>query len=307
MRGTRTMGVAQSSPASRGGRREWTREGRASDDECMTPRVRALFLALLVAGCPVGAAQPLQREGEIGVAPALVREGSRLVDADGVLRASDDLWSFETVHAGKVRTFVLSPCLRLGELEQVVGARGEGRYRLSGRVFVHKGQNYLLLTAFSAPGMDDTMPALEPSVTAADGGRTRGNSAPADDPGARRGATTADARRHRCVAGTTITMTRGRILQNPAGWAYFEAFPAAGALEPDAASTIPVTMLPSLMLEELESLAAFSPEPPVVTLSGEFFAHQGRNYLLPTMYLVERAPSRDAEGALPAIVGGANR
>lgn len=311
MRGTRTMGVAQSSPASRGGRREWTREGRASDDECMTPRVRALFLALLVAGCPVGAAQPLHREGEIGVAPALVREGSRLVDADGVLRASDDLWSFETVHAGKVRTFVLSPCLRLGELEQVVGARGEGRYRVSGRVFVHKGQNYLLLTAFSAPGMDDAMPALEPSVT---GGptvaelvreferqRTDRPRGPARGNDRRREAT--PVRRE----GTTLTMIRGRILQNPAGWAYFEAFPADGALEPDAASTIPVTMLPSLMLEELESLAAFSPEPPVVTLSGEFFAHQGRNYLLPTMYLVERAPSRDAEGALPAIVGGANR
>lgn len=264
-----------------------------------------MFLAAMVALAP-GAwccAQP--RDAQPGGAARLVREGDTLVQADGVLRAVDDGWAFETVHAGAVRTFLLSPCLRLGELEQVVGARGEGRYRLSGRVFVHREKNYLLLSAFSAPGMDDGSLEAEQAVT---GGPTvaelvrefeRQRSDRPRGPGRAndRGRDATPVRRE----GVRITMTRGRILQNPAGWASFEALPPEGALEPDAASTIPVTMLPSLMLEELEALSAFSPEPPVVTLSGEFFAHQGRNYLLPTMYLVERSTSRDQDAPHPSL------
>lgn len=290
-----------------------TTRASVSDERGMTRRSTSLFLAILLAA-PAGALAQNERQAESSdlARPApLIREGEQLVSADGVLRAFDDGWVFETVHKGKVRHFTLSPSLRLGELEQVVGARGEGRYRLSGRVFVHRERNYLLLSAFSAPGIDDASPSPEQSLT---GGptvadlvrdferqRTDRARAPGRAGEPRREAT--PVRRE----GTRVTLVRGRILQNPAGWAFFEQLTPEGALERDPATTIPVMMLPSLMLEELESLAAFSPEPPVVSLSGEFFAHQGRNYLLPTMYLVERVPSRDADAAAPSIVGETNR
>lgn len=278
----------------------------------MTRRSFTLFLAILLAPC-AGAFAQSERPAEIDLAraPLLIREGEQLVSADGVLRAFDDGWVFETVHKGKVRQFTLSPTLRLGELEQVVGARGEGRYRLSGRVFVHRDRNYLLLASFSAPGIDDASPSPEQSIT---GGptvadlvrdferqRTDRARAPGRAGEQRREAT--PVRRE----GTRITLARGRVLQNPAGWAYFEQLTPEGALERDPATTIPVMMLPSLMLEELEALAAFSLDAPVVSLSGEFYAHQGRNYLLPTMYLVERVPTRDADGAAPSLVGETNR
>jgi hypothetical protein len=243
-------------------------------------------------------------------APSLVREGRYLVDAPGLLRLGGEDWVFDTFAEGSRRTFTLMPSLKLGELEQVAAARGEGEYRVSGRVFVYENRNFLLVTGFASVGERDD-PMLGESATGAPSvadlirefERTR-----ADRRQSRPGVGDAGSneRRGEAIAlrreGSQLSLVRGRIIQNPAGWAYFEPLPLPGALEPDPAATIPVAMLPSLMLEELEALAAFSASPPVVTLSGEYFAHRGRNYILPRQYLVERTPT-DRDADLPPIAG----
>lgn len=279
-----------------------------------TPAIAALATLTLVAAAPLGAATidaapeqpgPAARERPLSAAPSLVREGHFLVEAPGVLRLSGEDWTFETKAEGKRRTFTLMPSLKLGELEQVAAARGEGEYKVSGRVFVYERRNYVLVTEFASAGERAELERQEsangaPSVadlirefeqTRADK-RERGR-----ESGERRGEAVALRRE-----GTQLNLVKGKIIQNPAGWAYFEALPAPGALEKDPAATMPIAMLPSLMLEELEALAAFSPEAPVVTLSGEFFAHRGRNYLLPRQYFVERTPT-EHDADLPPIAG----
>lgn len=246
-------------------------------------------------------------------APALVREGHHLVNAPGLLRLSGEDWVFDTVAEGKRRSLTLMPSLKLGELEQVAAARGEGEYRLSGRIFVYENRNFLLVTSFASVGeRDEPIPGESatgaPSVAdlIREFERTRADRRQSRPGGPSGGDSGSNERRGEAIAlrreGSQLTLVRGKVVQNPAGWAYFEPLPLPGALERDPAATLPVAMLPSLMLEELEALAAFSAEPPVVSLSGEYFAHRGRNYILPRQYLVERTPTeRDAE--LPPIAG----
>jgi hypothetical protein len=245
------------------------------------------------------------RVSSLARSPTLVREGHHLVESPGLLRFVGEDWVFETVSEGKRRSFTLMPSLKLGELEQVAAARGEGEYRLSGRVYVYEKRNYLLVSEFASIGESDQLASQEsgtgaPSVADLiqefEQSRADRKQSPAD----------ANGRQTAAVAirreGTLLTLGKGRIIQNPAGWAYFEPLPLEGALERDPMATIPVVMLPSLMLEELEALAAFSSDAPIVTLSGEYFAHRGRNYLLPRMYLVERTPT-DRDNELPPIAG----
>lgn len=274
----------------------------------------AVLAATLLAPSPVAPVAHAQQARPDAVrAPSLIREGRHLVDAPGLLRLSGEDWAFDTFADGSRRTFTLMPSLKLGELEQVAAARGEGEYRLSGRVFVYDNRNFLLVTGFASVGERDE-PMLGESATGAPSvadlirefERTRADRRQNRPAGAGAGDAGSNERRGEAIAlrreGTQLSLVRGKIIQNPAGWAYFEPLPLPGSLEPDASATIPVAMLPSLMLEELEALAAFSAEPPVVTLSGEFFAHRGRNYILPRQYLVERTPTeRDAE--LPPIAG----
>lgn len=277
-----------------------------------TARAILTLLVVSAAGAPLPAqdapasdAAPQTAQAPLAPPPPLVREGARLIDQPGLLRLSGDDWAFTTDHAGQRRTFILSPSLKLGELEQVAAARGEGQYRLSGRVYVYARRNYLLVESFASVGEGEQASQAEspvggPSVAdlIREFEQTRADRASQRRPGG-----AGSERRGEAIPlrreGTTLTMVRGKVLQNPAGWAYFEPLPKEGELVPGA-DAIPVAMMPSLLLEELEGLAAFSPEPPVITLSGEFFAHRGRNYLLPRMYLVERTP-RDTDAALPPI------
>jgi hypothetical protein len=245
------------------------------------------------------------RVSSLAKSPALVREGHHLVESPGLLRFLGEDWVFETVSEGKRRSFTLMPSLKLGELEQVASARGEGEYRLSGRVYVYEKRNYLLVSEFASIGESEQLvsqesgtgaPSVADLIREFEQSRADRKQSPAD----------ANGRRSEAVAirreGTILTLGKGRIIQNPAGWAYFEPLPLEGALERDPMATIPVVMLPSLMLEELEALAAFSSDAPIVTLSGEYFAHRGRNYLLPRMYLVERTPT-ERDNELPPIAG----
>jgi hypothetical protein len=275
----------------------------------------AVLAATLLAPAPVALIARAQQSRPDAVrAPSLVREGRYLVDAPGLLRLGGEDWVFDTFAEGSRRTFTLMPSLKLGELEQVAAARGEGEYRVSGRVFVYENRNFLLVTGFASVGERDD-PMLGESATGAPSvadlirefERTRADrrqSRPGGPGGV--GDAGSNERRGEAIAlrreGSQLSLVRGRIIQNPAGWAYFEPLPLPGALEPDPAATIPVAMLPSLMLEEVEALAAFSASPPVVTLSGEYFAHRGRNYILPRQYLVERTPT-DRDADLPPIAG----
>ncbi|MGP1308686.1 MAG: hypothetical protein ACTS27_00620 [Phycisphaerales bacterium] len=265
-----------------------------------------LALSLFHAAGPFPAhAQPASDRDPPAAGATLLREGKHLIEAPGLLRLLGEHWVFETVVDGRRRSFTLLPTLKLGELEQVAAARGEGEYRITGKVYVYKNTNYALVDEFASVGERDDL-QTEESVTGAPSvadlirefERTRADRRQAPEGASERRGEAVAVRRE----GETLTMVRGKIIQNPAGWAYFEPLPKEGALEKDAMATMPIPMLPSLMLEELESLAAFSVQAPVVTLSGEFYAHRGRNYLLPRMYLVERTPT-DRDADLPPIAG----
>ena len=271
----------------------------------MNARIPLLVAVAALAALPSALhAQPARADSQ-AQSPTLIREGHHLVESPGLLRFVGEDWVFETVSEGKRRSFLLMPSLKLGELEQVAAARGEGEYRLSGRVYVYERRNYLLVSDFASIGESESLASQESATGApsvADLIREfEQNRADRKETGAN-----AAARRSEAVPirreGTLLTLGKGRILQNPAGWAYFEPLPLEGALERDPMATIPVVMLPSLMLEELEALAAFSSSAPIVTLSGEYFAHRGRNYLLPRMYLVERTPT-ERDNDLPPLAG----
>ncbi len=271
----------------------------------MNARLPLIAVLAALASAPAPLSAQGSRVPSLATSPTLVREGHHLVESPGLLRYLGEDWVFDTVSEGKRRSFLLMPSLKLGELEQVAAARGEGEYRLSGRVYVYERKNYLLVSEFASIGESESLASQESTTGApsvADLIREfEQNRADRKDTGANAAAKRSDAvpiRRE----GTLLTLGKGRIIQNPAGWAYFEPLPLEGALERDPSATIPVVMLPSLMLEELEALAAFSSDAPIVTLSGEYFAHRGRNYLLPRMYLVERTPT-ERDNDLPPIAG----
>src|SRR5690606_21281785 len=181
--------------------------------------LRVVVVALLAGGsicahaeaptATAGSSAPTAAAG----GPVLVREGKRLVDAPGLLRIQGDAWVFETVTEGRRRSFSLMPSLKLGELEQVAAARGEGEYRVSGRVYVYQRRNFLLVESFSSVGEREEAQQAEsatgaPSVadlirefeqSRADRNQQRSG------PGERRGEAVALRRE-----GTQLTLAKGR-------------------------------------------------------------------------------------------------
>lgn len=248
--------------------------------------------------------------------PALLREGAFFAGVAGRIRRDDShgLWVFTPERPADstrpLAEFVLLPCAKLEQMQRSVEAlrQQEVLFEVTGRVLVFEQRNYLLPLSASlldrtAPGAPTTSPATPPPGEPAAPPSTPTDAATlirdlkTDVPIVRSlAAETTDAPAGQPSAepaapprsdGTLIFSRRGTVMRTPeGGWRFVFAADASGLADP------PMTILPCLLLEQLRDLLRQRPQPPTILMSGEVLAYRGRNFLLPTMYQVER-PSRN--------------
>lgn len=181
---------------------------------------------------------------------------------------------------------------------------------VSGQAFVFRGRQYLLLSVFSMAsgvGVDASGPAITATSHAPDPQRAAGPGAPSSDPDVKalmeeldslKSAPRAMDQRvmtptHNTHAGRTIKDSviaegtvivgrRARLIRSVGGLA------ATFDNDPNSPNLPTMPLLPCRLLEQLESLASSRGENITIRLSGRATVHDGRNYLLPTMYQVVR-------------------
>ncbi len=212
------------------------------------------------------------------------------------------------VSGWKAPPMLAMPCMNLAAMEQIVESRSEGvSFLLSGQVFVHDGQNYFLPTAHAAapPPAEEEAAERPERAEAAETGEPPdlglvGPEQPSSEPSvddlikaleqatpAREevGAPAARGAPGLASEGTYLSLQRGRVEQSPTGeWQFVRDNDA----DQPRAGLPPMTLLPCLNLDALQTLIRGRSEPLGFRLSGRVFVYKGRNYLLPTMYVAER-------------------
>ncbi len=244
---------------------------------------------------PGDAVHPLG--GDVSPFPAdgLLRDGSYLLQIKGSLRRSDDGWVFRAPGAGGASTtdLIVLPCTLLGNLEQLVAsmAPDEIVFELSGQVFAYRGRNYLLPT--HAPRLagyvpQPPQPHREP---ASDGDsaeqildQLERSVGPVPRPASAAGTTPGATEPRKLLApGTVLLWRRGWMVREPGGsWSF--VFHADATAEADP----PMTLLPCLLLEDMEQHAQRSPDRPAMVVSGRVLRYHARNYLLATSFQIAR-------------------
>jgi hypothetical protein len=228
----------------------------------------------------------------------------------------------ETDDAGetRIKPMVVQPGLRLTEMRRLAEASDKTiTFRVSGRVLVYNNRNYLLPTFYTtvavgdretvAPGVDDrtddpaldgfedlfadsdTEPTLDDSIRELEqldrpsevqvprGPNTGGGGDDADDAAARL-----------VREGVQITARTGRLVRAPGGsWmmTFDNDTDAASSSKDGAALDTPMEVMPCLSLQAMETLAERYGSRLRFTVSGTVYVYDGRNYLLPTMYIIE--------------------
>jgi hypothetical protein len=231
------------------------------------------------------------------------------------VRSGGWLYVFDADAQGEAEpAMVLLPCLRLMEMERLVSAKQETvTFQISGQVTAYQGRNYLLVTYFTTLASEELRPApaapatehaapgapasKDPSVrelidrAKPDDRRTASKSgAPAPKGGAAPGAPGEPAAENGRMLreGLTVASRRGRIQRGVGGaWVFM---PDNGAGKTDSADPAMI-LQPCLNLERIEKLIGDRGDRITLSVSGQVFAYQSRNYLLPTVYRVE--PDRE--------------
>jgi hypothetical protein len=195
----------------------------------------------------------------------------------------------------------VSPCRRLREMQQTAELRtGTVTFQVTGQVFVYEGRNHFLPTFFGVYAAERPSPATadEPPATGArDPGvsdllrEMSSGSRPAIAP---RSAEVASDSGGDSAAplreGTVLASRRGRLVRDGGQLAFVTDTGANDEEEP-----LPIlTLLPCLNLESIARIARARGDKAVMLMSGRIFAYEGRNFLLPTFFLVEA----DREGNL---------
>ncbi len=220
---------------------------------------------------------------------------------------------------------ILQPSIRLMEMRRLAESRKETiTFSLSGQVFVYNRRNYLLPTAFTTVASESFQPPA-PVAPAGGGGGTgaqpgtvAGAREQADPQGAdllneinQRDRARFDAPRPAAAPagagnaagggvgsllreGLTLVKRRGRVERSggAAGGSWI-FLPDTGAGN-EGSIDAPLRLLPCMLLAEIERYAREGGERQVITLSGQVYTYDDRNYLIPTVYLIER----DREGNL---------
>jgi hypothetical protein len=246
---------------------------------------------------------------ERGPAPQLLREGSRVVDLRGRLEHDEASGGSKLViEPSDARAprheLILIPCALLEELDRMKSWARDERlvFRVSGEIFAYRGRNFLLMThppllvehgpIAGPPAPGEAAPSAvvaPPAAAAADDDSAQAimrrleekvgpvaRRVPAETEGA-------DVALAPMREGAMIVARRGQVRRSARG-AFVFVFDA----DAEGLADPPMTLLPCLMLERLEALARRGGADAAVLLSGQVLAYQGRNYLLPTVYVIPR-------------------
>lgn len=244
----------------------------------------------------------------------LVREGSFLRNRRGRLVRAEGEWVYVFDADAKGQSeppMVMQPCRRLREMQQTLERRSRSiTFQTTGEVFAYDGRNYFLPTFFSVIAVEaaptasaeapdqpsdpkhDTSSRTDPS--AADllkemsGPSPRASIIPRGPAGIAEGGTerTAEVRE-----GVSLVSRRGRVVRDGGSLTFVTD-------NDDAAKSLPpMTLMPCLNLEAIDRILRQHGPGSVFLMSGRVFAHEGRNFLLPTFFQVER----DREGNMTPV------
>lgn len=211
--------------------------------------------------------------------------------------ASPDAPNPKPVPPANDRPMVLMPCMALERLEQSAASAGERpRVSLSGQVFDYRSREYLLLSQPSVvlsaeapeqpaepPASSTNPPTDNPDVRDLikdlESQRSAPRTLPKSGPPAQRAA---GADKSALVSeGTMITARRGRLIRLSGGEL---AFSTDGDV--NSQTDRPLVLLACQTLSRMEEVTAWRGENLVLEVSGRVLNYAGRNYLLPTMFLV---------------------
>ncbi len=257
-------------------------------------------------------------------ARGLIREGAFLSEYQGLLRPlRGGGWAFvfdPDADDNRLKPMVVQPGLRLTEMRRLVEAAERPiTFRVSGRVLVYKNRNYLLPTFYTtlavgqrdtvAPGVDDRTddpaledfedlfaepdadPTLDEAIEAVEQLDTPREVEVPRGPNTGSEESASDAASARLVReGVQITARTGRLVRAPgAGWMMtFDNDTDDRSAGADGATLdTPMEVLPCLSLQGMETLAEQYGQRLRFTVSGTVYVYDGRNYLLPTMYIIE--------------------
>lgn len=235
----------------------------------------------------------------------LLPEGSFLSGQEGTLvltTAGDRLFVFlPSENQTPITAMILVPCGELARMERAAREAGTEYpvFKVTGQILVYHRRNYLLPTAWTqrepdqnpseqqppptAPPEDDEdiaalIEELEQSRHAPRSALRRGDRLWLAPP------RTPDQEQSRApiADGTMISRQTGRLVRQGVVWTIvFDNSPAQ-----TQAKDAPLVLLPCLIHERLERLAARRADEFKVELSGRVFAHGTRNFLLPSVFQI---------------------
>lgn len=250
--------------------------------------------------------------------PPLLPEGAFLVRRRGVLMATDwgaHIFAFAPDETGaRMRPMVVLPCDTLRRMESAASATQDGRgpasnpdarvvvighFILTGQVTAYRGRNCVTPTAFSLAD-DGTKEAASPAPGPKSGATDQPVRKPEDDPEV--DALIGDLESLKATPrtsapipeppsggedqliaeGTAIARRKGRLVRAPRGEVAI-AFDSGVEGREDP----PMLLLPCAATEGLERAVVRYGDNTPFEFSGRVFTYQGRNYLLPLMYVAE--------------------
>lgn len=251
------------------------------------------------------------RESAFPLLPEGAYLADRLVRLEPIGTQASAVVFLRSGREGLIRPMALQPCASTQAMEQLAAGAPDTRFEVSGQVFVSRGINYFLPLIFrvvsppvigeepveivtdpapellaerEAPppllgeppddiAVDDLLRELEAATVAA---TSRAAELEAET---------------RPVAlqreGGVITLRRGRLVRGASGaWVFtFDS----GATQPAEATDAPLGLMPCALVDEMEAIAARRGDHVTMTVSGRVFLYGQENYLLPTMFFVNRS------------------
>ena len=242
---------------------------------------------------------------------SLLPEGTYLLRRRGIaVPVGDDRWAFvfdRDAQGEAEPPMYLMASLQLSEMVRLVKSRAETvTFFVDGEVFVFQEHNYLLpirydvgaekdhsrteeaaatIEANTILRPDDKDPSVESlmeRLERASDQQPERAAPPRTAPPAQAGADSLMPEQ------TPVVSMRGRLVRGERGrWAFLpdnDAEPVAGDEKQQARAFL---LQPCLNTQELERLAERHSDRVAFIVSGAVFVFEGRNYLLPTMYLIE--------------------
>ena len=240
-----------------------------------------IFLTVLFLGTLAVAKTP---------AVSLIREGSRIVDAEATLILFGNGSPTRVQIGDDGIELVVFPNTRLAEMEGETSKKQNTRFRLSGEVFTYEKGNFLLVRDVTAIGSfaERRSPAVTPSSPDAEDDSNSSNNDSVESiinelkeatgsltKSIRNASTNPIKRSSTRSEGVRITNRRGHIVRNNEGaWVFVFVADATGLSDPSC------TVLPSTAAEKLFGYASKGGFTVPLLVSGEVLTYHGHNFLL---------------------------